>query len=430
MRNNAIFQYTVVSFLATFIIAVVLVLVMSSRVQVQLIASRGDFYKEYIAAIPENYREVLPNFGVSGIEKDNGPDNELHGTESLYDEWEHFSSDLSQYPYIQAVRFFDNHGETVWVYPEEDFLVLPGSFIPGKIIDNESVRYTILSKNPNLIVNYYIPVIFDNTEIGTAEIQIQDNNLQDNIGESRTRFAVMIFLSGFVFYISLFLLFYKVYLNQKKAISHLDESQTLTIRTMSMLAELKDNDTGEHIQRTSEYCRLLAQSLAEDPFFRKYITEDYIKDLVRSAPLHDIGKVGIPEAILLKPGKLTDSEFEIMKTHTGLGAQVLSTAAESLEFRSFFEIGYQIVLHHHENWDGSGYPHGLKGRDIPLSARIMSIADVYDALTTERPYKRAFSHDEAMEIILKEKGRKFDPKLIENLLRVEGEFRQISERSY
>ncbi len=401
---------------------------MMGRVQDQLVASRGSFYSEYIAAIPENYFEVLSEFGIHEIET--GDTRHEHSGDELDSEsadiWSHFSSDLSQYPYVNNVRLIDNDGSLVWSYPENegsaDFSVAE----EGNVRESKSGAYLIVSRHPDLIINYYIPVTFENRKIGTAAIQIKDNKLRNTIEKSRAQFALLIFLGGFIFYISLFLLFFKVYSRQNEAIKHLDKSQTLTIRTMSMLAELKDNETGEHIQRTSEYCRILAQSLKEDPLFRKYVTDDYIKDIERSAPLHDIGKVGISESILLKPGKLTEDEFEIMKKHSELGAKVLQDAAESLEFRSFFEIGYQIALHHHENWDGSGYPHKLKGLDIPLSARIMAIADVYDALTTERPYKRAFSHDEAMEIILREKGTKFDPKLIENLIKVEDEFKRIS----
>lgn len=205
-----------------------------------------------------------------------------------------------------------------------------------------------------------------------------------------------------------------------------NKSQDITIHSMSMLAELKDQETGAHIVRTKKYCRILAEELSRLPEYKKYLTAGYIEDLERSAPLHDIGKVGIPDSILLKPGKLTAEEFEVIKTHTTMGARVLGEAMVQLQFTSYFTIGIQLVRHHHEKWDGSGYPEGLSGESIPLSARIMAIADVYDALRTERPYKEPFSHDKSMKIIENGSGTHFQPDLVYAFKKRQDDFRKIS----
>lgn len=222
------------------------------------------------------------------------------------------------------------------------------------------------------------------------------------------------------------LVFLLIFMRLRSTIIHQNKSQDMTIHSMSMLAELKDQETGAHIIRTKKYCRLLAEELSQLPEYKRYLTSGYIEDLERSAPLHDIGKVGIPDSILLKPGKLTAEEFEVIKTHTLMGAQVLKNAMSQIQFTSYFTIGIQLVRHHHEKWDGSGYPDGLAGGTIPLSARIMAIADVYDALRTKRPYKGPFSHEKAVRIIENGSGNHFQPDLVRAFLRREKEFQSIS----
>ncbi|MDX8399971.1 MAG: HD domain-containing phosphohydrolase, partial [Gallionellaceae bacterium] len=177
------------------------------------------------------------------------------------------------------------------------------------------------------------------------------------------------------------------------------------------------------------YIHALAVSLCEHPRFRDFLSEDNIEALYKLAPLHDIGKVGIPDHILLKPGKLTAEEFEIMKQHPTLGGEVLIKAENSLPAPSrFLSLAHEIASGHHEKWDGSGYPIGLKADDIPISARLMALADVYDALISRRVYKEAFSHEVAVDIITKGKGTHFDPDLVNVFLLIQEEFRLIAER--
>jgi len=202
-----------------------------------------------------------------------------------------------------------------------------------------------------------------------------------------------------------------------------------TILTLASLAETRDNETGAHILRTQRYVKVLAEQLHGHPRFSASLGIGTINLLYKSAPLHDIGKVGIPDAILLKPGKLTDAEFEIMKTHPGIGSEALKVAEAELGSNDFLRLAREISLSHHEKWDGSGYPGGLSGDAIPVSGRLMAVADVYDALISKRVYKPAFPHEKAMEIILEANGKHFDPDVIDALRAREEDFKDIA-RTY
>lgn len=202
----------------------------------------------------------------------------------------------------------------------------------------------------------------------------------------------------------------------------------VTIIAMGTLAETRDNETGNHLKRTQTYIRALALKLQDHPRFKHYLSNDIIESLYKLAPLHDIGKVGIPDHILLKQGKLTPEEYEIMKTHPTLGSDALAAAESSLPAPSkFLHIGREIAGGHHEKWDGSGYPKGLKGDDIPISARLMALADVYDALICKRVYKKAFSHEDAVAFIRDGRGAHFDPDVVDAFLEIQGEFDQIAK---
>jgi response regulator RpfG family c-di-GMP phosphodiesterase len=182
---------------------------------------------------------------------------------------------------------------------------------------------------------------------------------------------------------------------------------------LAKLAEFRDDNTGRHLERIREYVKIIAISLSCLPHYADYITPAYVDDIYHSSILHDIGKVGIPDAILLKPGRLTAEEFDIIKQHTILGGNALSAVDAELEEQSFLTLGKEIAYYHHESWDGGGYPKGLKGDEIPLSARIVALADVYDALTSKRTYKKAFPHAKTALMIINEKGKKFDPQIID-----------------
>lgn len=195
-----------------------------------------------------------------------------------------------------------------------------------------------------------------------------------------------------------------------EVIEHLQDVMMLSL---AELVECRDENTGGHVKRTAEYVRILTEEIVETGLYSDILTENYIRDIVRSAPLHDVGKIGINDATLLKSGSLDEEEFEHMKNHAELGGQTIQKMINETNVESFLYIAKDMAHYHHEKWDGSGYPCGLKGEDIPISARIMAIADVYDALTTKRPYKDAFDHDVAVKIITDGKGKMFDPKIVD-----------------
>ena len=205
--------------------------------------------------------------------------------------------------------------------------------------------------------------------------------------------------------------------------------QDVTILSMASLAETRDSDTGNHIRRTQYYVLSLARALQSHPRFSEYLTEHNIKMLFKSAPLHDIGKVGVPDRILLKPGKLDPDEFEIMKTHTTLGRDALVNAEKSLGTDvDFLKMAKEIAYSHQEKWDGSGYPERIGGDDIPISARLMAVADVYDALISRRVYKDGMPHEKACSIIQEGGGTHFDPDMVEAFSRIHEEFRAIAQK--
>jgi PAS domain S-box-containing protein len=203
------------------------------------------------------------------------------------------------------------------------------------------------------------------------------------------------------------------------------EARTATILGLAKLAEYRDEGTGTHLERIREYSRILAEELALNSKFSDRIDQQYIDDIYQSSILHDIGKVGTPDALLLKPGALTKEEFDIIKRHTLMGGNAIEAIESQIEGKSFLAMGKEIAFNHHEKWDGSGYPRGLKGEAIPLSARIIAVADVYDALTTKRFYKEAYSHNKAKNMIIELKGKHFDPEIVNAFLAVEDTFNRV-----
>jgi putative two-component system response regulator len=214
-----------------------------------------------------------------------------------------------------------------------------------------------------------------------------------------------------------------------KRAKELEFIQDVTILAMASLAETRDNETGNHLRRTQGYILVLAEHLQRHPHFSLHLTRTNIDLIYKSAPLHDIGKVGIPDAILLKPGKLTIEEFKIMKTHAALGRIAIENAEREIgRDVPFLNFAKEIAGSHQEKWDGSGYPDGLVGEQIPISARLMAIADVYDALVSERPYKKPMSHNQAAKIIIDGRGQHFDPDIVDAFIELQEKFQEIAEK--
>ncbi len=213
-----------------------------------------------------------------------------------------------------------------------------------------------------------------------------------------------------------------------KQVYEITAAQRSTIFAMAKLAESRDPETGEHLLRIREYVRIICQRLCLRPEYATIIDDDYIENICAASPLHDIGKVGISDSVLLKPGKLTKEEFNSMKVHTIIGAETLREVNRLHSGNDFVRVGIEIAESHHEKWDGTGYPHGLAGEDIPLVARILALSDVYDALTSKRCYKEAFSHTRSLEIIIDGRGKHFDPDVVDAFVSAEKYFLQIRDR--
>ncbi len=204
----------------------------------------------------------------------------------------------------------------------------------------------------------------------------------------------------------------------RRRVRQVEVTRQVGMRALASLAETRDDETGQHIARTQGYVQVLAQYLADQPKWQDTITPEWVRLVTEAAPLHDIGKVGIPDHILLKPGKLDPHEWEVMKTHADLGARAIERAIRSQAEADrvpleFMNVAVDLARHHHEKWDGSGYPGGLAGTEIPLSARIMAVADVFDALISRRVYKPAFSMEKSQAILHEGRGTHFDPELID-----------------
>jgi putative two-component system response regulator len=209
----------------------------------------------------------------------------------------------------------------------------------------------------------------------------------------------------------------------------MEELQDVVMVAMGAMAESRDPETGNHIRRTQHYVKLLANHLKDNNRFRDFLTPEVITSLFKSAPLHDIGKVGVPDRILLKPGRLTTEEFELMKQHTTYGRDAIVAAEQNIsQAGNFLVFAKEIAYSHQEKWNGSGYPEGLKGDDIPISARLMAVADVYDALISRRVYKPPFPHEKAVAIIQEGKGTHFDPDMVDAFMEISQEFYTVSQR--
>lgn len=213
----------------------------------------------------------------------------------------------------------------------------------------------------------------------------------------------------------------------RKTTEELVDAHRALIFALANLAETRDPETGSHLYRTRSYCAMLADKLGSHPSYRELVFPGFIDSIYHVSPLHDIGKVAIPDSILLKPGRLTDEEFEVMKGHSKAGAKALEMVLDYSD-QDIFRMASRICMHHHERWDGTGYPGGLKSDDIPLEARIMALSDVYDALTSKRVYKAEWTHQDACDEMRRSAGTQFDPDLVEIMLDNIDGFEKIRKR--
>ena len=404
ITGNILIYYTAIILVMVIVISSFMGIVISRYQVNHLLASHIEFYPELINVLIDKNPLILQTFSdkKSAIDR------------------------IMKIKGVSNAAIINTNGEIV---AQSDLnLTLNGIISNEQFIKalsgNTGYEYFVKDNEHSLML--YIPVKSGNNINGIVYLSEGGGHLSSIIHGSRFTVFLIVSLGGLLLYTLLFYIFYHSYRKQKKINEHLLQTQDVTIFALGYQAELRDLETGKHIERTSAYVKIIANELKTHSEYKSYITDDYISDLIRSAPLHDIGKVAIPDSILLKPEKLTEQEFLIMQSHAVHGSDILEKAEERLSFPSFFKIAIQMSKNHHEKWNGTGYPSKLKGEAIPLSARIMSLADVYDALSTARPYKAAFSHEKCVSIIKEERGQSFDPALVDIFLLKEREFEEIS----
>jgi HD-GYP domain-containing protein (c-di-GMP phosphodiesterase class II) len=423
LRGNIILQYSLVTFGIVFVISVALGTTLARQITDYLLRAHIRLYPEIVRLTVKDDARIYGFFDTAH------PAAATPDIEKLFGEFLSLGN-------IYRVKIWSRDATILWSDQKE---LIGQQFSDDDELQSAlrgTVRYEIaqLEKRENFdedkrgtTLEIYTPVLHNGKVVGVIELYEANNDLFAQISRT-TRFAwTRTAAAGGVLYVLLFFIFERAYRRQRTTHEQLVETQDVTIFALAYQAELRDQQTGKHLERTSIYVRLLAEQLAKLPEYRTYLTSAYIADLVKSAPLHDIGKVGVPDSILLKPGKLTHEEMEEMKKHCEYGTRILRWAEQKLKFQSFLTIAVQLTLHHHEKWNGEGYPQGLAGEKIPVSARIMAIADVYDAMSTKRVYKDAFPHEECLRLIKEQRGSHFDPQLVDVFLEKEADFKKTSK---
>jgi len=423
IRGNVILQYSVATFIIVTVISISLGVTLTRRIVDYQIRSHVRLYQEVAQLTLKDDVEAYALFASEA------PGSVTPHLAGLF-------SELRSLGNIFRVKIWGRDGTILWSDQTE--------LIGQKFSDNDgfldamkgSVAWenaqlekaeNIDEKDRGVSLEIYTPVLRGKDVVGVVELYEADHDLFSQIERNTLLTWALVVVAGALLWLLLFVIFLRAYRTQVRTNSELLETQDVTIFALAYQAELRDRQTGKHLERTAIYVRVLGQELARHLRYRDYLTPAYLADLVKSAPLHDIGKVGVADSILLKPGKLTPEERIEMEKHCEYGARVLQIAVQKLQFQSFLNIAIQLTLYHHEKWDGTGYPHRVKGDAIPLSGRIMALADIYDALRTERPYKKTIPHAESRAMIEGLRGTHLDPLLVDAFVRQEAEFRRISE---
>jgi HD-GYP domain-containing protein (c-di-GMP phosphodiesterase class II) len=351
-------------------------------------------------------------------------------------------SEYIPYTYI-GVALIDEDRKTItgsYAVTGQHHRELPAKMLGGKVLIKETSLHCIIETGEERIINDLEEYVKGKPVKGYNNILIEEGIRASITFPLKSNDEVI----GIIFFSSNIKDVYKeehirflktlansIALSLEKDIFN-DELIISSSLALAKLTEERDNETGEHLNRMKIYSRMIAEFLSREEKYKNLIDINYISDIERFAPLHDVGKVAIRDEILLKPGKLTEEEFEIMKTHTAYGAKVLRKSEENLnkKGRSIYRTAIEIAEGHHEKWDGSGYPYGRRGEEIPLSARIVAIADVFDALTSKRPYKKAFSFEDSINIIKEGSGKHFDPYLVKvffkNLEKIKQRYKEFT----
>jgi adenylate cyclase len=326
-------------------------------------------------------------------------------------------------PYDAQFIGVEFHAAIVDNLARQDFLQRPDNALPLELILSTAIGLTLFKglANAGLMASVVIPciVIFG----GLAASQLLLINTGIVISP-----ALPVIIALIAFLVLAIIKYAREYVRAKQMVDLVARTQEGIIGSFCSMSEYRDPETGAHIKRTQEYIKALAQHLQNHPVFKGVLTDEVIDLLFKAAPLHDIGKIGIRDHILLKNDRLTDNEFIVMQSHPQIGAEIIQSVATQIGWNPFMQIAHQICLYHQEKWDGSGYPQGLAGVGIPFPARFMALADVYDALISKRVYKPAFSHAKAVTLILEGKNKHFDPLIVEAFEAIHEQFREIALR--
>ncbi len=421
-RQNIIFQYTLTTFVVSLAVSLVLGFLLSQRLSDQAIKAYTNFFPRVVAYVVKDKSEAR-----SLLASGKGAQMPL--------EFEGLAAELQSLGSVFDVKIWDLQGTIVWSSKKElvgknfkddpDFKLASGGKVSGAFMrpDKDENR---LGRYSETALEIFAPIIFNNETIGVVELYESARELLARIKQGVLVIWTSVIAAGILLYVLLFFIFFKAHQTQKSNTIKLERTVDAIIYALAYLAEIRDVETGRHLERTGLYVGIIARELLRSSPYSKYLSQHYIADLMKSSPLHDVGKVGVSDAILHKPGKLTPEEFAEMQKHSDYGAKILIEADKKLGFQSLLTMAIQIAQSHHERWDGKGYPRGISGDNIPLSARIMALADVYDALRSKRCYKEAYTHAESIKIILDGKGTQFDPFVVNAFLSSEKEFEKIS----
>lgn len=421
-HTNILLRYTVGTFVVVLIISTIFGYVLSRWASEQLISTHTAIFPEIVRHVAGNQPQIYEFFKSGG-----SPENS--------EQVKRLIEDLQRIGSIFRIKAWGKGG--VILFSNDPSII--GKKYPNNtnFQDAWEGRVSHSLSDPNKpehiselghgeVLEIYAPLYQDGAVVGVVEIYEEADVLFKIIRERIAVVWLLAALSGLIFYCAFFIIFYKAHQRQKLDNLQLIKTQDVIIYALAFQSGLRDLETGQHLDRICLYVEILTEVLRKSSPYKKYLSRDYIKDIVKAASLHDIGKVGIPDSILTKKGKLTPEERHKMQKHCEIGAMVLKDAEGKLTYQSFLTLSVQMTLHHHEKWDGSGYPDKLKAEGIPLSARIIALADVYDALRSERHYKPAFDHEKAKEIILSEKGTHFDPHIVDAFVACEEKFRLVS----
>ncbi|MCM2263764.1 MAG: HD domain-containing protein [Desulfuromonadales bacterium] len=424
IRSHVILQYTVITFVVVLLVTLILAQIMTKRVTEEVIQSHLRVFPELVRTTLKQHPEAARWFQSPPGEK-------------VPEEVGEFFAALLDIPGVFRIKVWNERGDVLWSDRNE---LIGQNFAGNPLLDQAlrgEVAYgkksaekseNITEHGAKIVLEVYSPVIYAGYVLGAVELYETDIDLERSLADTRRTVWGWIAVAGGVLYLLLFAIFYQAHYRYRRTTLRLLETQDVTIHALAYQSEMHDTETGNHIERTTSYVRLLAEELSRGERDRQVLTDKYIDSLAKSAPLHDIGKVGIPDTVLCKPGRFEPDEFELMKKHSEYGASVLRRAEAKLSFESFLKTAIEIAQCHHERWDGKGYPAGLQGEDIPLSARIMAIADIYDALRSRRRYKGPYPHEECCELIRQDAGKALDPLVVEAFIRREKDFLEVSRQ--